>query len=200
MHVLVIVNPRASRAETAPEELSRWFSGHAAIFFRATSIDELKQTLYAHGANADRIVIGGGDGTISAALPTLLRLGKPLAVLPLGTANDFARTLGVPADAMEAAEIAIGGCEHCIDVGRVNGRPFIMSGRRAGGKVRRKTRRLCGAGASSITSSVFGGGAAHPFVGDRADGAPTVSAVISERWQWALSRRWVDRVRSCCGR
>ena len=126
MHVLVIVNPGASRAEIATEELSRWFSAHAAaIFVRATSIDDLKQALHAHGANADRIVIGGGDGTISAALPELLRLGKPLAVLPLGTANDFARTLGVPADAMEAAEIAVGGCEHRIDVGKVNGRPFI---------------------------------------------------------------------------
>ena len=70
-------------------------------------------------------MIGGGDGTISAALPALLRLGKPLAVLPLGTANDFARTLGVPADAMAAAETALGGREHRIDVGSVNGRPFI---------------------------------------------------------------------------
>ena len=85
----------------------------------------MKQALSAHGASADRIVIGGGDGTISAALPQLLRIGKPLAVLPLGTANDFARTLGLPADAMEAAEIALTGHEHRIDVGSVNGRPFI---------------------------------------------------------------------------
>jgi YegS/Rv2252/BmrU family lipid kinase len=126
MRVLVIVNPGASRAETATQELSRWFSAHAtATFVRADSIEELKQALDAHGASADRIVIGGGDGTISAALPQLLRIGKPLAVLPLGTANDFARTLGLPADAMEAAEIALTGHEHRIDVGSVNGRPFI---------------------------------------------------------------------------
>ena len=46
-------------------------------------------------------------------------------MLPLGTANDFARTLGVPADAMEAAEVALSGREHRIDIGSVNGRPFI---------------------------------------------------------------------------
>ena len=93
MHVLVIVNPGASRAEIATEELSQWFSAHAAaIFVCATSIDDLKEALHEHGANADRIVIGGGDGTISAALPALLRLGKPLAVLPLGTANDFSHS------------------------------------------------------------------------------------------------------------
>jgi YegS/Rv2252/BmrU family lipid kinase len=126
MRVLVIVNPGASRAATATQELSRWFSEHAsATFVRATSIDDLKQAIEDHGANADRIVIGGGDGTISAALPQLLRLGKPLAVLPLGTANDFARTLGVPDDAKAAAETALGGREHRIDVGEVNGRPFI---------------------------------------------------------------------------
>ena len=110
MHMLVIVNPEASRAEIASDELSRWFSANATpIIVRATSIDDLKQALRTHGANADRIVIGGGDGTISAALAELLQLDKPLAVLPLGTANDFARTLGVPADAIEAAEIALGG-------------------------------------------------------------------------------------------
>ena len=126
MHVLVIVNPGASRAETAPRELSQWFSANATSTFVCTnSIEDLKQALDVHGPNADRIVIGGGDGTISSALPELLRLNKPLAVLPLGTANDFARTLGVPADAMEAAEVALSGREHRIDVGRVNGRPFI---------------------------------------------------------------------------
>ncbi len=126
MRVLVIVNPGASRAEAVTRDLSRWFSAHAAsTFIRADSIEELKRAIDAYGSSADRIVIGGGDGTISSALPELLRLGKPLAVLPLGTANDFARTLGVPADAIEAAETALSGCEHRIDIGSVNGRPFI---------------------------------------------------------------------------
>jgi diacylglycerol kinase (ATP) len=126
MRVLVIVNPGASRAETAIQALSQWFSAHATtIFVRTASVDDLKKALADHGASADRIVIGGGDGTISAALPALLQLNKPLAVLPLGTANDFARTIGVPADAMAAAEVALNGREHRIDVGSVNGRPFI---------------------------------------------------------------------------
>src|SRR4029450_11950920 len=41
-------------------------------------------------------VIGGGDGTISTAVSQLLELKRPFAVVPLGTANDFARTLGSP--------------------------------------------------------------------------------------------------------
>jgi NAD kinase len=69
MRVLVIVNPGASRAESVAEELSRWFAARAiATFVSAGSIEELKQAIDAHGASADRIVIGGGDGTISGAV------------------------------------------------------------------------------------------------------------------------------------
>jgi len=81
MHVLVIANPGASRAETVTRELAQWFSEHATSTFVCTdSIEDLKQALDVHAPAADRIVIGGGDGTISSALPELLRLNKPLAV------------------------------------------------------------------------------------------------------------------------
>jgi diacylglycerol kinase (ATP) len=126
MRLLVIVNPGASRAKTVMHKLSRWFAANATTTFVPTdSIEALKHAIDTQGPGTDRIVIGGGDGTISAALPELLRLGKPLAVLPLGTANDFARTLGLPNEPLAAAEIALSGAEHPIDVGKINGRPFI---------------------------------------------------------------------------
>jgi diacylglycerol kinase family enzyme len=53
--------------------------------------------------------------------PQLLKLGKPFAVLPLGTANDFARTIELPMDPMQAAEVALTGRKHRIDVGLANG-------------------------------------------------------------------------------
>jgi GTP cyclohydrolase I/Diacylglycerol kinase catalytic domain len=46
-------------------------------------------------------------------------------VLPLGTANDFARTIGLPADPLQAAEVALSGRKHRIDVGMVNERPYL---------------------------------------------------------------------------
>jgi YegS/Rv2252/BmrU family lipid kinase len=126
MRVLMVVNPKASRAADALPTLPGWFAQRAEATFVATSTeDELRTVLTKHGPKADRIVIGGGDGTLSRALPELLQLGKPLAVLPLGTANDFANTLGVPADAYAAAEVALTGREHKIDVGLVNDRPFL---------------------------------------------------------------------------
>ena len=124
--LLVVINPNASRSEGALTKLTEWFAENTnAILMIARKKKHLKALLKTHGPEADRIVIGGGDGTLSKALPALLRLKKPLAVLPLGTANDFARTLGLPDDPLKAAEIALGGREHKIDVGLANGRPYL---------------------------------------------------------------------------
>ena len=123
--LLVVINPNASRAEEALPKLTEWFAENDAVVMIAHKKKNLKALLKAHGPEADRIVIGGGDGTLSKALPALLKLKKPLSVLPLGTANDFARTIGLPADPLQAAEIALEGPEHAIDVGLANGKPYL---------------------------------------------------------------------------
>jgi YegS/Rv2252/BmrU family lipid kinase len=126
LRVLVVVNPNASRAEAALPGLSSWFTEkcHALIVVTKTD-EELRQELEIHGREVDLIVIGGGDGTVSKALPQLLNLKRPFAVLPLGTANDFARTLGLPPDPLQAAEIALNGRKHRIDIGLVNDWPYL---------------------------------------------------------------------------
>ena len=126
LKLLVIINPNASRAMEALPRVTEWLAENAsAVVVIANKKGDLKKLLKAHGPDADRIVICGGDGTLSKALPVLLKLGKPLAVLPLGTANDFARTLGIPSDPIEAIKTALGGREHKIDVGFANGIPFL---------------------------------------------------------------------------
>ena len=126
LQVLVLINPRASRAEAALPALSSWFSDNCdAIIIVARSKKDRKRELATQGAMADLIVIGGGDGTIFKALPQLLKLKKPFAVLPLGTANDFARTIGLPNDPLQAAQVALNGQERRIDVGFVNDYPYL---------------------------------------------------------------------------
>jgi YegS/Rv2252/BmrU family lipid kinase len=124
--LFVVINPNASGAEEALPVLTEWFSANTdSVLVVAHKKKDLKKLLQAHGPEADRIVIGGGDGTLSKALPALLELKKPLAVLPLGTANDLARTLGLPTDPLQAAEVALDGSEHLIDVGLANGTPYL---------------------------------------------------------------------------
>ncbi|MFJ5959090.1 lipid kinase [Pseudarthrobacter oxydans] len=73
----------------------------------------------------DLVVVGGGDGTVSFAAGRLAGTGIVLGVLPLGTANDLARTLEIPADLPGACAALAGGKVVDIDMGRVNGHPFL---------------------------------------------------------------------------
>lgn len=73
----------------------------------------------------DLVIIGGGDGTLNAALEGLVDTQLPLGILPLGTANDLARTLGIPTTLSEACQIIADDVLDRIDVGWVNGKYFF---------------------------------------------------------------------------
>jgi diacylglycerol kinase (ATP) len=72
-----------------------------------------------------RIVLGGGDGTVNLALDALIEAGLPFGLLPLGTANDLARSLDIPEDLEEAANIIVRGDTRRIDVARANDVSFV---------------------------------------------------------------------------
>jgi YegS/Rv2252/BmrU family lipid kinase len=74
---------------------------------------------------ARHIVVGGGDGTVSGAAAHLLGRDVTLGVLPLGTGNDFARSLGIPASVEAACDVIAQGYTARVDVGLANGRPFL---------------------------------------------------------------------------
>lgn len=73
----------------------------------------------------DAVVVGGGDGTISAAAGFAAAHGATLGVLPLGTMNLFARSLGIPLAMRAAAEAIARGEKVDVDIGEVNGRFFV---------------------------------------------------------------------------
>ena len=73
----------------------------------------------------DALLVGGGDGTISAAAGIAYETGVPLAILPAGTMNLFARALGVPLDLTEALEALAAGEVGAVDIATANGRPFV---------------------------------------------------------------------------
>jgi YegS/Rv2252/BmrU family lipid kinase len=71
------------------------------------------------------LIVGGGDGTISAAASALVGTETKLGILPLGTLNHFARDLSIPADLDEAAKLIAGGKEQRVDVAEMGDRIFI---------------------------------------------------------------------------
>jgi YegS/Rv2252/BmrU family lipid kinase len=73
----------------------------------------------------DLVIVGGGDGTLNAAVDTLVETNLPLGILPLGTANDLARTLKIPNSLSEATKVIANGKVQRIDLGEVNGKCFF---------------------------------------------------------------------------
>jgi YegS/Rv2252/BmrU family lipid kinase len=76
-------------------------------------------------ADPDLLVVGGGDGTVSCAAGRVAGTGTTLGVLPLGTANDFARTLEIPVHLPDAVDTLLSGKVVDVDLGRLNGHPFV---------------------------------------------------------------------------
>ena len=77
-------------------------------------------------AAADRIVVAGGDGSIGVAAQAAGRLDLPLAVIPAGTANDFARAIGLPSELDAAERLAVEGRRtRSLELGLIGSRPFV---------------------------------------------------------------------------
>lgn len=87
--------------------------------------EDLAGAILDRAGSADLVVVAGGDGTLNAAAPALAATGLPLGIIPAGTANDLARTLGIPDDIPAAARIIADGHTRRIDLGSVNGHPFF---------------------------------------------------------------------------
>ena len=73
----------------------------------------------------DALIVGGGDGTVSAAASALVGGEIALGILPAGTMNLFARTLQVPLDLKLAIAALASGEIAMVDYGTVNGEPFL---------------------------------------------------------------------------
>jgi YegS/Rv2252/BmrU family lipid kinase len=71
------------------------------------------------------LVVGGGDGTVSAAASALIGTDTALGILPLGTLNHFARDLKIPTEVDKAAELIARRPTRLVDVGEINDRMFI---------------------------------------------------------------------------
>lgn len=133
MRVAAILNRDGGTLKTTDvgafsDRLAKLFEG-AGHAFRCHAIqsDELSDTLQklAEMPEIDAIVAGGGDGTVSAAAAACWKAKKTLGVLPAGTMNLFARSLGIPLDIDEAAEALATGTTKSCDIATANGRAFV---------------------------------------------------------------------------
>lgn len=120
--------------------------------------ETLAAAIERHADRVDLVVVAGGDGSLNAAASALIERKLPLGILPGGTANDLARTLGLPLDMLGAAKVIASGRTKAIDVGDVNGKPFFnvaslgLSARLAD-RLSRETKRRWGRLAYALTAT-----------------------------------------------
>ena len=76
-------------------------------------------------SGADTVVALGGDGTVNEVLNGLDGLDVALGIVPLGTANDFARQAGIPLEPDHAMDVILGRSPVRIDTAELNGRRFL---------------------------------------------------------------------------
>ena len=88
-------------------------------------VEDIPFLLEKYRSNIDLVIVGGGDGTLNAVVDVLLETQLPLGIIPLGTANDLARTLGIPNSIAEACRIIAEGNLKYIDLGWVNNKYFF---------------------------------------------------------------------------
>lgn len=119
MRTLVVLNPAAGGDEDG-QAAREALAGLPDAEVRVTESAEEGRTAAARGAatGAGLVVAAGGDGTVHAVLNGLQpHLGEVrFAVVPLGTANDFVRSLSLPGDAAEALEAVRAGTTRRLDV------------------------------------------------------------------------------------
>ena len=126
---VVVLNVHSRRAAHDVRRVHELLRAHrvpvAAFHAVANHVEVRRCALRAAQASAPVVVVGGGDGTMAHAVDALAKRDSILGVLPLGTGNSFAQSLGLDPHDLDAAVgvIARGHAER-IDLGNVNGTYF----------------------------------------------------------------------------
>ncbi|KAB1075583.1 lipid kinase [Methylobacterium planeticum] len=122
---LLLVNPRARNGGFSLQAVRDILRQGGIEPFEPPGDPDCTAVIKRHADGCDLVILGGGDGTLNAAAPALVETGLPLGILPLGTANDLARSLALPLDPLAAAEIITTAEARPADLGWVNGHYYF---------------------------------------------------------------------------
>lgn len=129
--LMLIINPVAGKKQ-AVRQLSKLIRSFMEQDWQVTTYitgekGEATEFILHDGADFDRIIVSGGDGTLNEVVHGLISadLTRPLGYLPAGSTNDFAEFMHIPLKLLTAAKRAGGGEVHNVDVGCFDGRYFL---------------------------------------------------------------------------
>lgn len=102
-------------------------AGYYVESYQTQSVLDAKRQIAGRGQGYDLIVVAGGDGTLNEGIAGMMHLGRkiPLGYIPSGSTNDFATSLKLPKDMLQASRVAVGGNPAYVDVGGFNRSTFV---------------------------------------------------------------------------
>ena len=125
---VLIVNAHSRKGQALFQEAERKLQAAGITLLESHAIRDPRQLVptmtQAVRGGAPMIIVGGGDGWLSCTVDELVGRDCVFAILPLGTANSFARTLGIPLDLDGAIDVIVSGRRRRIDLGRIDGDYF----------------------------------------------------------------------------
>ncbi|MCR5468266.1 MAG: diacylglycerol kinase family lipid kinase [Lachnospiraceae bacterium] len=129
--LLFVFNPHAGKGQISGclvEILNEMVKGAYEITIHPTQAkDEARWLVEKQAKNFDLIVCSGGDGTLDEVVSGLIKSGVdiPIGYIPAGSTNDYANSLGLPSDMVEAAKVAVMGKPKKYDVGFFGDKSFV---------------------------------------------------------------------------
>ena len=125
---VLVVNAMSRTGGDAFEDAKRLLGERGVELLSAHAItdpEQMRPTICkALDEKAPMIIVGGGDGSLSKAIDDFLGTDTVFALLPLGTANSFAKTLGIGTELAEGVETIATGRKLRIDLGAIDGDYF----------------------------------------------------------------------------
>ncbi|MBQ9608217.1 MAG: YegS/Rv2252/BmrU family lipid kinase [Lachnospiraceae bacterium] len=130
--LLFIINPNAGRTAIKNDlfEIILIFSraGYEVTTYPTKDAGDAERKVIADGSKYDLIVCAGGDGTLENTVSGYMKMGDDkvsLGYIPCGSTNDFARTVAIPPNKIQAAKDIVEGSPKCLDVGQFADKYFI---------------------------------------------------------------------------
>ncbi len=124
---LLLINRHSRKGEESLAEAVNYLYSHdfELIIKPVKKAEDLPLIINQYHQNLDLVIVGGGDGTLNGIVDSLVETKLTLGILPLGTANDLARTLNIPLNLADACNVIAKGKTKNIDLGYVNGKYFF---------------------------------------------------------------------------
>ncbi|QGN54976.1 diacylglycerol kinase family protein [Novosphingobium sp. Gsoil 351] len=125
---ILVVNSMSRSGAEAFDEVRDKLAAAGVELLAAHAItdpDQMEPTICDAIAQAPMVIVGGGDGSLSTNVSSFMGKDTVFAIVPLGTANSFAGTLGIPKDIDSAVAVIANGERKRIDLGCIDGHFFV---------------------------------------------------------------------------